>query len=86
MAKVDGPKYKLLKKTKVYVPLWFSNVRLYQIEAVRDIPRHGVKAGETKADMFKDQIPSPKKVTAGSVKVLLLSKPKMKLSLSQIML
>lgn len=46
MAKVDGPKYKLLKKTKVYVPLWFSNVRLYQIEAVRDIPRHGVKAGD----------------------------------------
>lgn len=44
--KIIGPKYKLLPKRKVKHKHAANVLKVYQIQAVRDIPSHGVKAGD----------------------------------------
>lgn len=46
MTKVSGPKYRLLSKRRVMIDAIKTTKRLYQLEAVRDIPCYGVKAGD----------------------------------------
>lgn len=44
--KTDEIKYTLLPKKRVRIENMHRSRRLYQIQALRDIPRHGIKAGD----------------------------------------
>ena len=46
MARTNNAKYRLVGKTKMFDDKNYRKVSMRQIEALRDIPRHGVKAGD----------------------------------------